>query len=93
MRLRLFLALVLTLVGRALPVRVGPSRGQAARRLRRRDRRRASTTATFTLANGLEVILSEDKRLPMVAVNLWYPRRPRQRERRAAPASRTCSST
>ncbi len=27
---------------------------------------------TFTLPNGLEVILSEDKRLPMVAVNLWY---------------------
>jgi zinc protease len=27
---------------------------------------------TFTLKNGLKVILSEDKRLPMVAVNLWY---------------------
>ena len=27
---------------------------------------------TFTLPNGLEVILSEDHRLPMVAVNLWY---------------------
>ncbi|MFN2447515.1 MAG: M16 family metallopeptidase, partial [Vicinamibacterales bacterium] len=27
---------------------------------------------TFTLGNGLKVILSEDKRLPMVAVNLWY---------------------
>src|ERR1043166_4093375 len=26
----------------------------------------------YTLANGLEVILSEDHRLPMVAVNLWY---------------------
>ncbi len=26
----------------------------------------------YTLANGLDVILSEDKRLPMVAVNLWY---------------------
>ncbi len=26
----------------------------------------------YTLPNGLEVILSEDKRLPMVAVNLWY---------------------
>jgi zinc protease len=26
----------------------------------------------FTLPNGLEVILSEDHRLPMVAVNLWY---------------------
>jgi zinc protease len=26
----------------------------------------------YTLPNGLEVILSEEKRLPMVAVNLWY---------------------
>jgi zinc protease len=26
----------------------------------------------YTLPNGLEVILSEDRRLPMVAVNLWY---------------------
>src|SRR6266513_1650200 len=26
----------------------------------------------FKLENGLEVILSEDHRLPMVAVNLWY---------------------
>src|SRR4051812_18286312 len=27
---------------------------------------------TFTLPNGLKVIFSQDKRLPMVAVNLWY---------------------
>ena len=26
----------------------------------------------YTLSNGLEVILSEDHRLPLVAVNLWY---------------------
>ena len=26
----------------------------------------------YTLPNGLDVILSEDKRLPMVSVNLWY---------------------
>jgi zinc protease len=26
----------------------------------------------YALPNGLEVILSQDKRLPMVAVNLWY---------------------
>jgi zinc protease len=26
----------------------------------------------YTLPNGLDVILSEDRRLPMVAVNLWY---------------------
>src|ERR1700754_2869570 len=28
--------------------------------------------AKFTLPNGLDVILSEDHRLPLVAVNLWY---------------------
>ncbi|MFM1886769.1 MAG: hypothetical protein RL026_1926 [Pseudomonadota bacterium] len=27
---------------------------------------------TYTLPNGLTVILAEDKRLPLVAVNLWY---------------------
>ena len=27
---------------------------------------------TFTLENGLKIIFSQDKRLPMVAVNLWY---------------------
>ncbi|MBI1749847.1 MAG: insulinase family protein [Acidobacteria bacterium] len=27
---------------------------------------------TYTLANGLKVILHQDHRLPMVAVNLWY---------------------
>src|SRR5207344_1416625 len=26
----------------------------------------------YTLSNGLEVILSQDHRLPVVAVNLWY---------------------
>jgi zinc protease len=27
---------------------------------------------TFTLPNGLQVILSQDRRLPLVSVNLWY---------------------
>ena len=27
---------------------------------------------TFTLPNGLKVIVSQDRRLPLVAVNLWY---------------------
>ena len=26
----------------------------------------------YTLPNGLDVILSEDHRLPMVAMNIWY---------------------
>jgi zinc protease len=30
------------------------------------------TFEKYTLPNGLEVILSEERRLPMVAVNLWY---------------------
>src|SRR5918994_4412878 len=30
------------------------------------------TFEKYTLPNGLEVILSQDRRLPMVAVNLWY---------------------
>ncbi len=30
------------------------------------------TFEKYTLPNGLEVILSEDRRLPLVAVNLWY---------------------
>jgi len=30
------------------------------------------TFEKYTLPNGLDVILSEDRRLPMVAVNLWY---------------------
>ena len=30
------------------------------------------TFEKYTLPNGLDVILSQDRRLPMVAVNLWY---------------------
>src|SRR4030081_3924458 len=30
------------------------------------------TFEKYRLANGLEVILSEDHRLPLTAVNLWY---------------------
>ena len=46
-----------------------------------RNRQAGATTANdiprlqfekYTLPNGLEVILSQDQRLPMVAVNLWY---------------------
>jgi zinc protease len=36
---------------------------------------------TFTLPNGLTVILSEDHRLPLVAVNLWYHVGPANEER------------
>ena len=46
----------------------------------------------YTLANGLEVILSEDRRLPLVGVDVWYHVGPRTK-RRAARASRICSST
>src|SRR4029450_9305103 len=30
------------------------------------------TFEKYTLPNGLDVILSQDHRIPMVAVNLWY---------------------
>ena len=49
------------------------------RRRRRRDSQSASATdipriafEKYTLPNGLDVILSRDARVPMVAVNLWY---------------------
>ena len=45
----------------------------------------------YTLANGLEVILSEDHRVPLVGVDMWY-----QWSRNEAPGARvspTCSST
>ena len=47
----------------------------------------------YTLPNGLEVILSQKRGLPMVAVNLWYHVGSGQRGGRAAPGSRICSST
>ena len=47
------------------------------RRLPSRSRRRGSRCPRFPyekyrLANGLEVILAQDRSLPIVAVNLWY---------------------
>ena len=47
---------------------------------------------TMTLPNGLEVILSQDQRLPVVAVNIWYHVGPAT-SFRGARDSRTCSST
>src|SRR5262245_60403095 len=59
----------LVLAALLLPVAVAQTRAQAP----------ASTAdvprlpfQTFTLPNGLQVILSQDRRLPLVAVNLWY---------------------
>ena len=46
----------------------------------------------FTLPNGLHVILHEDHSVPLVTVNVWY-HVGSARERPAAPASPTCSST
>src|SRR5215210_5610636 len=51
---------------RTLAAQTADGRGAAADSLPRLEH------STFTLPNGLKVILSEDKRLPMVAVNLWY---------------------
>ena len=47
----------------------------------------------FTLPNGLHVILHEDHTVPLVDGERLVPRRLGARETRAAPASRTCSST
>ncbi len=57
--------------GAAAPVRpsagqTAPARAPQAAPIPRLDH------TTFTLKNGLKVILSQDRRLPMVAVNLWY---------------------
>jgi len=48
--------------------------------------------ARYKLANGLEVILSEDHRLPIVSVNLWY-HVGAANETLAVPALRICSNT
>jgi zinc protease len=66
MRLRHVLLFVLSVVlagSSGGPVAAQGARGAALPRLE---------FTTFTLPNGLKVILSQDKRLPMVAVNLWY---------------------
>ena len=47
---------------------------------------------TFTLPNGLRVVVHTDRKAPVVAVNIWYTWAART-NRPAAPASRTCSST
>ena len=46
-----------------------------------------------TLANGLDVLVHEDHDCPIVAVNIWYHVGSKNETARAAPASRTCSST
>ncbi len=50
------------LSGLALAVAVGPLAGQAGR----------ITFDTFSLANGLRVITSEDHSTPIIAVDVWY---------------------
>ncbi len=47
----------------------------------------------YKLKNGLEVILSLDRKLPIVSVNLWYHVGAYHETARAAPASPTSSST
>ena len=46
----------------------------------------------YKLKNGLEVILSQDHRLPLVAVDLWY-HSVRRMSARDVPALRTFSNT
>ena len=46
----------------------------------------------FMLDNGLRVIVHEDHKAPIVAVNIWYHVGSKN-ENLARPDSRTCSST
>ena len=46
----------------------------------------------FFLSNGLTVLVHEDHKAPIVAVNIWY-HVGRKTRSPARPASRTCSST
>jgi len=46
----------------------------------------------FTLDNGLTLIVHEDHKAPIAAVNVWYHVGSKN-ENPARPASRTCSST
>ena len=64
---RLLAAAALALAGCFRAARGAESRAAAAQPTSRR-----SQFEKFTLPNGLDVILSQDHRLPIVAVNLWY---------------------
>ena len=48
---------------------------------------------TRTLANGLEVVVHEDRHIPMAAVSVWYHVGSRHEVSPAAPGSPICSST
>src|SRR5438876_5931403 len=62
---------LLTLIVSVLAVVPAPFAQQATRTAAAETLPRL-TFEKYTLPNGLDVILSEDKRLPMVSVNLWY---------------------
>ncbi|EIM31042.1 hypothetical protein U0023_27555 (plasmid) [Microvirga lotononidis] len=47
---------------------------------------------SFTLANGLRVLVHTDRKAPVVAVSVWYNILVPSTSPRASPASRTCSS-
>jgi zinc protease len=69
MRLRSAFLLASTLAGLVVLPSHGSAAGQGAGPAAAIPRLEHTT---FTLSNGLKVIFSQDKRLPMVAVNLWY---------------------
>ena len=47
----------------------------------------------FVLKNGLTLIVHEDHKAPIVAVNVWYHVGSKNESGRARPVSRICSST
>ena len=63
---RLLFAAALALVAAIAPLAAQPRAPQTSNDIPR------VPFEKYTLPNGLEVILSQDRRLPIVAVNLWY---------------------
>ena len=47
----------------------------------------------FTLDNGLTLLVHEDRKAPIVAVNVWYHVGSKNEKPGQVPASPTCSST
>lgn len=72
MRLRHLCVLLVTISIAGIVAPARPGAEQAASRAAQATSVPRLEHTTFTLKNGLKVILSQDKRLPMVAVNLWY---------------------
>jgi len=73
MRHLIVVALTLGLLGAAAPVKDKAAKKAPAATARSGDDSKLQIPyEKYQLANGLEVMLHQDKRLPLVAVNVWY---------------------